>query len=109
MIARRPATADEVAVWVREVHGSAVPKDKRGQGGQNGQSGPSIKSTSSTKSTIRPAYAEAAANAALVLIAVACSLLDRQLAAQAAAFERDGGFTERLYRIRRQRRGGDDL
>jgi len=40
------------------------------------------------------------ANAALTLISVACSLLDRQLAAQAAAFEREGGFTERLYRIR---------
>jgi hypothetical protein len=28
--------------------------------------------------------------------AVATALLDRQLAAQAAAFEREGGFTERL-------------
>jgi four helix bundle suffix protein len=106
LIARRPATADDVAAWVREVHDSSAPKDKRGQ---NGQSGPSIKSTSSTKSTLPPSYAEAAANAALVLIAVACSLLDRQLAAQAAAFERDGGFTERLYRTRQQRRrGGED-
>jgi four helix bundle suffix protein len=26
--------------------------------------------------------------------------LDRQLAAQAAAFENEGGFTERLYRVR---------
>ena len=31
---------------------------------------------------------------------VACSLLDRQLVAQSAAFEREGGFAERLYRIR---------
>jgi len=35
---------------------------------------------------------------------VACSLLDRQLAAQAEAFETEGGFTERLYRIRSERR-----
>ena len=104
LIARRPANADQVAVWVRAVHDGGAPKNKRGQSGQNGQSGQSIKSTSSTKSTGRPTYAEAAANAALVLITVACSLLDRQLAAQAAAFERDGGFTERLYRIRQQRR-----
>jgi four helix bundle suffix protein len=41
------------------------------------------------------------ANGALALIAVAASLLARQLAAQAAAFERDGGFTERLYDHRR--------
>ena len=40
----------------------------------------------------------------LALIAVACSLLDRQLAAQAAAFEKEGGFTERLYRVRQQQR-----
>ena len=49
-------------------------------------------------------YPEIAANAALALIAVACSLLDRQIAAQAAAFEREGGFTERLYRVRSARR-----
>jgi four helix bundle suffix protein len=47
-------------------------------------------------------YPEIAANGALALIAVACSLLDRQLAAQAAAFEKEGGFTERLYRVRAQ-------
>ncbi|WP_236021535.1 four helix bundle suffix domain-containing protein [Geomesophilobacter sediminis] len=45
-----------------------------------------------------------AANAALVLIAVACNLLDRQLAAQAAAFQAEGGFTVRLYRMLRERR-----
>jgi four helix bundle suffix protein len=41
-----------------------------------------------------------------VLIAVACALLDRQLAVQAAAFETEGGFTERLYRVRSSRRKG---
>jgi len=40
------------------------------------------------------------------LIAVACSLLDRQLAAQAAAFEQEGGFTERLYQRRQSKRRG---
>ena len=60
--------------------------------------------TESTKS--RPStYPEIAANAALVLIAVACALLDRQIKAQAEAFEKEGGFTERLYRVRQQRRG----
>ena len=49
-------------------------------------------------------YPELAANAALVLLAVACSLLDRQLAAQAKAFETEGGFTERLYRVRSEKR-----
>jgi len=97
LIDRRCATSDEVAKWVRGVH-------ERGNGldGQDGPDGQSIKSTSSIKST----YPEIAANAALTLIAVACSLLDRQLAAQSNAFEKEGGFTERLYRTRINRRRG---
>ena len=82
------ATADEVAAWVREEH-------DRGPGGRSGLSGQ--KQPPST-------YPEFAANAALVLLAVACSLLDRQLAAQATAFETEGGFTERLYRVRSEKR-----
>jgi four helix bundle suffix protein len=78
LIDRRCATADEVAAWVREC-------GPRGPGGQTD-------------------HAEGAANAALTLLAVACALLDRQLAAQAAAFEKEGGFTERLYRVRSQSR-----
>ncbi len=45
-----------------------------------------------------------AANAALSLINLCCYLLDRQVAAQAAAFEQEGGFTERLYRTRKGNR-----
>jgi four helix bundle suffix protein len=51
-------------------------------------------------------YPEISANAALVLIGVAAALLDRQVASQAAAFEAEGGFTERLYRTRKDRRTG---
>jgi four helix bundle suffix protein len=47
---------------------------------------------------------ELVANAALSLLNLCCYLLDRQLAAQAAAFEKEGGFTERLYRVRSERR-----
>lgn len=100
LIARRPATVDAVAEWVKE-------NGRHGQGGQqNGQAKKSTSSTKSTQSTGFPTstFPEIAANAALVLIAVACSLLDRQLAAQAAAFEKDGGFTERLYKTRIQSR-----
>jgi four helix bundle suffix protein len=60
-------------------------------------------STSSTTSKT-PTYSELAANAALTLINVAGFLLDRQIAAQAEAFEAEGGFTERLHRIRSARR-----
>lgn len=94
LINRRCTTADEVAQWIREIH------DGEGQHGQSGQNGQSTMSTRSTKSS----YSEIAANAALVLIAVVGSLLDRQLAAQAATFEEEGGFTERLYQRRVQAR-----
>ncbi len=55
--------------------------------------------------SIKHRHAEASANAVLVLIGVACALLDRQLSAQADTFGKEGGFTERLYRTRTQRRG----
>jgi len=90
LIALRPETADAVAEWAREIHES-------GRDGQNGQS------TKSTVSTA-PTYPEIAANGALALIAVATALLDRQVAAQAAAFEQEGGFTERLHRVRTAKR-----
>jgi four helix bundle suffix protein len=44
------------------------------------------------------------ANVALSLLNLCCYLLERQLTAQAAAFEREGGFTERLYRNRQKKR-----
>lgn len=125
LIHRRCATADEVAEWVKAVHdGPGGQRGQCGQHGPHGQSGrhgpvgstaPPMTSTGSTESTLStksmastdpasPTYPEIAANAALALIAVACSLLDRQLAAQAEAFEKEGGFTERLYQRRVQAR-----
>lgn len=94
LVDQRCATADEVAEWIKAIH------DNSGHGGSSGLDGQSTPSTESTK----PIYPELAANAALVLIAVACSLLDRQLSAQSDAFEKEGGFTERLYRVRSQKR-----
>ncbi len=44
------------------------------------------------------------ANASLSLLKLCGYLLARQFAAQAEAFKTEGGFTERLYRIRRQTR-----
>ena len=47
---------------------------------------------------------EIAANASLILIRVSCSLLDRQISRLAADFEHEGGFSERLYRVRSEAR-----
>jgi len=104
LIARRCSSADELARWVQEQRGrDGGPNGQRGQHGHGGLSTSSMKSISSTAS-IPSTYPEIAANAALVLIAVACSLLGRQIAAQSSAFEQEGGFTERLYRVRTARR-----
>ncbi len=88
VVDRRCITADDLARWVLE---------NDGRNGRDGQNGPSTLSIASI-------HAALSANAALVVIGVACALLDRQLAAQAAAFEADGGFTERLYRTRQSAR-----
>ncbi|MCX5817536.1 MAG: four helix bundle suffix domain-containing protein [Proteobacteria bacterium] len=104
LIDRRCATADEVAQWVLEEH----DRGQKGFSGRSGQSsghGGQNSSTPSTSPAIStPTFPEITANAALVLLVVACSLLDRQLAAQAKAFETEGGFTERLYRVRSEKR-----
>jgi four helix bundle suffix protein len=97
LIAARPATADDVAAWVKDVHGQNGQHGRRGEGKLEPKS---IQSTVSTKST----YAEISANGALALLAVTCSLLDRQLASLEKAFLEEGGFTERLYRVRSARR-----
>lgn len=123
LIARRPATADDVARWARDVRGGAGGgqsglSGQAGQGGQekevpgsvqpasstqSTQSTPSTPSTSSTQST-SSTYAEISANGALALVAVSCALLDRQIASLEKAFVEEGGFTERLYRVRSARR-----
>lgn len=52
-----------------------------------------------------PCSAEISANGALALIGVCVSLLRKQLASQGRAFTEEGGFTERLYRVRTANRG----
>ena len=109
LIDRRCHNADEVARWiVQQVEGRGLHAEdgRSGQSGHCGQNEESTLSTSSTKSTLHSTlFPEFSANAALVLIAVACSLLDRQVASLAKHFEEEGGFTERLYRVRSAHRG----
>jgi four helix bundle suffix protein len=95
LVNRRCTTADEVAKWVK----------KECEHGLSGQSGPRGQNTSTPpRRSTSSIFSETTANAVLVLIAVACSLLDRQLEAQAKSFENEGGFTERLYRVRSEKR-----
>ncbi len=94
LINRRCKTADEVAAWIVNV------KKRYRQHGQSGGN-----TTLSMLSILdHNIYPEISANAVLVLIVVACSLLDRQVSRLAQDFENDGGFTERLYKIRSAKR-----
>lgn len=72
LIQQRVNTADAFAHWV-----------KNSEGKQLGQ------------------LEEIAANGMLVLLDVTCHLLNRQIESQAEAFQREGGFTERLYQMRK--------
>lgn len=98
LVAQRPKSADEVAGWARDVRGWS------GQGGQGSKLATQSRasSTSSTQSTTstQSTYAEISANGALTLIAVASSLLARQITSLEKAFLEEGGFTEKLYRAR---------
>lgn len=94
LIDLRPKNSDDVAEWILSVY-----KRESGQGGPSGRSG-----HSEGDSSVHIKYSEIAANGALVLINVACALLDRQVASLARAFEENGGFTERLYQTRRNKR-----
>jgi len=76
LIDRRFRTADEVAHWAAGVH-----KRSPGRG-----------------------HAEIVGNIGHVYCMVAIGLLDRQLATLAREFTENGGFGERLYRLRKQAR-----
>ena len=90
LIDRRPKSVKDVNIWAKNLL----------QSRQNGLHGKNTMYSASKTSTLQ----EIAANAVLTLINVATALLYRQLKAQAEAFEKEGGFTERLYRIRKERR-----
>lgn len=85
--ARRCATLEEVRLWVED-------EKRQARTSKDGTSGRSVLSSTLV------------ANAALSLLNLCCHLLNRQLAVQAETFVNEGGFTERLYRIRSRKRRG---
>ena len=114
--ALRCATLKQFRAWVAEEMGRAKEvgntgentkkntdphgqtRTKRDEADLNVRVGP-CQSVSSSSSP-----AVFAANGALSLLNLCIYLVDRQMEAQAAAFETEGGFTERLYRRRTERR-----
>jgi four helix bundle suffix protein len=104
----KPQTLEEVQAWVAhertkntDIHGRTQTKTLPPTGS------PSVPVRAGQCSSVSPlslSSACLAANAALSLLNLACYLLDRQVERLARDFEKEGGFTERLYRIRSARR-----
>lgn len=97
--AKRCATLEQVRAWVEEERRAEHGRTRTGTDKHRQTTKPSVKDRERPGASV-PKSEELVANAALSLLNLACYLLDRQLAAQAAAFEKEGGFTERLYRVR---------
>jgi four helix bundle suffix protein len=114
LVDSRLQSADEVAEWVRR-QSEVVLESGSGSESESGQSKCSELSKLSEQSrgcapnhgktgTLFTLYAELSANAALTLTTVAGYLLDRHLQSLAHSFQEEGGFSERLYRVRSQYR-----
>jgi four helix bundle suffix protein len=107
LIAKQCSNADEVARWVKEEYEREL-WERNGLNGLDGRNGQ--KELDSNKAFVLSTPASLpgiAANAALTLIAVANSLLSRQIDSLAREFESNGGFTEKLYRIHSLRKRND--
>ena len=113
--ARRCSTLEEVQGWAREEYqrGQPAPRERQ-HGRRNGQTRTGTDGNGENEEPVSVgdcpcgsvSYRTLAANAALSLLNLCCYLLKRQVASQARDFEEEGGFTERLYRVRKKRRDG---
>lgn len=88
LVDSRCQTADDVAKWVKR----NCEKDYGDKGAD----------------AVKEHYAEYSANAALVLVRVACALLNTHVESLAKNFENQGGFTERMYKVRSENRRNNE-
>jgi four helix bundle suffix protein len=107
--AKRCATLEQVRAWVQEERRGKTQTDTdRQRPGKPGKPSVPASVPSSVQVRVSPcesvSSAQLVANAALSLLNLACHLLNKQIAAQEKAFVEEGGFTERLYRVRSERR-----
>ncbi|MDX9750902.1 MAG: four helix bundle suffix domain-containing protein [Flavobacteriales bacterium] len=86
--------ADEVARWIKALW----EREKEAR-----MAAPPGPRTARTPTTVQGrAYAEISANVGQTLCKIAIHLLDKQVDSQARKFEAEGGFSERLYQVRRE-------
>jgi four helix bundle suffix protein len=114
---RRCQTLDELQQWVAEERRNGIDTDKQGQTQTDRDSRtntdtnvnrPVLQVKESVNVSDGPCESLSSAclvaNATLSLLNLACYFLDRQIVRLAADFENEGGFTERLYRVRSTKR-----
>jgi four helix bundle suffix protein len=89
IIDRRCQTAEEVSQWVKQACEKAYVEKGH--------------------DVVIQHFEEYSANAALVLVRVACSLLDTHVKRLADDFVKQGGFTERMYRVRKENRNKKNI
>lgn len=94
----RCSSLEEVRQWVREERARSL-KDNQGQAQTSSADQKQVSDRDRLCKTVYSS-SELAANAALSLLNLACYFLKRQLERLAKDFEEKGGFTEKLYRIR---------
>lgn len=98
---RRPQTLEGVQDWVRKER--AIQLDQHGQAGTRTSF---CRSEGVSVSPCKKPLSSSclAANAALSLLNLACHFLNRQVARLARDFEEKGGFTEKMYQVRKAKR-----
>jgi four helix bundle suffix protein len=107
---KRCNTPQDVQSWVKEER--RIGKNMLNSGHGQTRTGKDVQSatTKTVSVSVDPCQsvplssAALVANAALSLLNLACYLLSRQIETLAKEFENEGGFTERLYRVRTAKR-----
>ncbi len=97
----KPQTVEEFAAWIVEERKRST--DTQGQAQTDTDKQVPVHDRPCSSPLSSPCLA---ANGALSLLNLACYLLDRQVERLAQDFENEGGFTERLYKVRTEKRRG---
>jgi len=98
-------TLEEMQAWIARERGKST--DGQGQTQTNRDDARSLSVPVNEGPCQSLSSSCLAANAALSLLNLACYLLDRQVERLAKDFENEGGFTERLYKVRSAKRRTD--
>ncbi len=101
---RKPSTVNEFAAWVAEEHRRSLDAHGRAKMHTDDQKEKERSVSVGACPCQSLSSSCLAANGALSLLNLACYLLDRQVERLAQDFENKGGFTERLYRVRSEKR-----